>query len=96
MICYKHNITYYLNDCPECLKEKYQKKTKTDEAESEVRVEAKVKVNFADILEEKKNELRILLAKLPKNDNDDETIRKKQMLTYGLLIIRDIESKISA
>jgi len=59
-------------------------------------VEPEVKVNFAEVLEEKKNELRILLAKLPKNDEDDETIRKKQMLTYGLLIIRDIEGKISA
>lgn len=40
MFCYKHEITYYLNDCPECLKEKYQKKPKTDEAKSEVSVEA--------------------------------------------------------
>lgn len=41
-----------------------------------VKVEPEVKVNCADILEEKKNELRSLLNELPK-DEDSENIRKK-------------------
>ena len=46
------------------------------------------------IVTDKKKELSDQLNELPKNDKNAETIRKKQMLTHSILVLRTILDKI--
>jgi hypothetical protein len=50
--------------------------------------------HFKKIVMDKKEELSNQLNELPKNDNNAETIRKKQMLTHSILVLRTILDKI--
>jgi len=50
--------------------------------------------HFKKIVMDKKEELSNQLNELPKNDKNAETIRKKQMLTHSILVLRTILDKI--